>query len=319
MTRHIEEKLVDCVYVARQTERRERTTNQTIKSFHAEISRLTFIRINDPIISQRTRPTVYDLNGLCINMLNTKDQVRAMKLMKHFEQKLLDRITIVEPQMKMDKKRMTVAEPYLIKMHTAQAMILMKLIEELDEKYPNAHAGSGRRGSNFSSSVEKFKDIYRSLSHSYESLLKLAVKRATDRSNSPTPPNHSNYLDVHLTDFMDKFDGYKTSAMNNSKAKAHNVENNARVRMLSHLQHYIGKPEDEINQQLANFDKLIAAANRRVESLSTGNLVDNLKALDIKIRADLINQKEEAKTLIEKLKHIGENVLDAEIRRYLMT
>lgn len=319
MTRHIEEKLVDCVHVARQTERRVRATNQTIKSFHAEISRLTFIRINDPIISQRTRPTVYDLNGLCINMLNTKDQVREMKLLNHFEQKKAYKIAIVELQLKMEKKRMKVAVLHLIKMHTVQGMILMKLIEELDEKYPNAHAGSGRRGSNFSSSVEKFKTIYRSISNSYGSLLQLTIQRATNRSNSPTLPSHSTDLDVLLAGFMDKFDAYKTSVMNNSKAKAHNVEHNARVRMQSHLHRCIGKPPDEINQQLANFDTLFAAANSRVESLSTGNLVDNLKALDNKIRADLTNQKEEAKTFIEKLKHMGENALVAEIRRYLMT
>lgn len=319
MTRHIEEKLVDFVYVARQTGRRERAKNQTIKSFHAEISRLKFIRINDPIISQRTRPTVYDLNRLCINMLNTKDQVRQMKLMKHFEQKMVDKIAIVEQLVKMEKEQMKVAKPYLIKMHTVQAMILKKLIDELDENYRNAHAGSARRGSNFSSNVEKFKKIYRSLSKSYGSLLRSIIRRATKRSDSPTPSSHSNDLDNYLAVFMDKFEEYKTSVMNNSNAKAHNFEHNARVRMQSHLHRYFGKPADEINQQLANFDTLIAAANRRVESLSTGNLVNNLKALDNKIRADLTNKKEVAKTLIEKLKHMGENALDADIRRYLMT
>lgn len=309
MTRFIRNNSVDYVYVDRDSDHPVHKKRQTIRSFHAELGPLGFMRNYDPIISQRTRPTVSDLNQIFIGFLNTKDQLRDIEWMKTQYKLKTDRIRTIADIFQMEKQQMNVANEHLVELRSLEAIILERKIANLHGNFPNSVVDEdGRRAFNIHVYADKFETIQRKRFASYEKSLQTALLAVRF---DPTELSKLNGFVAEFNETMDKYLEDKVAA---DQIEASNKEHNRMVQMQAGLHRYVGKPE-KIEQAIANCGLLIDAANRRLLSLF-GNTEQKFENLNKKVAGELKKYQLEMNQQIETIKKIGQDWLNGQVEKY---
>lgn len=305
MTRFIRNNSVDCVYVDRDSDHPAHKKRQTIRSFHAELGPIEFQRIDDPIISQRTRPTVSDLNQFSIHSLNTKDQLRDIECMKTQYKLKTDTIRTIADILQMENQQMNVAKEHLVELRSLEAIILERNIANLHEKYPNSVVvdENGRRAFNMHVLADEFETIQRKRFASYKQSLEKGLAIQFD-------PIDLSKLKALVAAFEEKMDKYLENKTAADQIEANNKEHNRMVQMQAGLHRYVGKPE-KIEQAHANCGLLIEAAKHRSLSLS-GDTEQKFENLNKKVSGEL---KKQMNQQIETMKQIGQDLLNGQVKK----
>lgn len=108
-----------------------------INQFHAELAALQFIHIDDPIISQRTHPTVSDLTQIFIRGTNSNDQLVEVRTKASLNLLYVEQTQAYLELTQLYRTRMDLAKEQLKELRSVETAIAVQRLADLEALHPD--------------------------------------------------------------------------------------------------------------------------------------------------------------------------------------
>lgn len=199
-------------------------SKMNIDSLHAELSRLKFLRIKEPIVSERTRPTNIELNQMYINAIHLKEALTCKNLFNSF--KITDHTAhdAVYDIMDMDMQRVNKAQEYLLPYRTTESALLIKGINENQSERSLLELFDDRNHKSeldLQLQVDNVKVLQRKRFESYQKALQ--TENETIRCDPIHLPEFSRHFDAFMTNWEKLVQDMKNSRDINAKIEAYHA------------------------------------------------------------------------------------------------
>lgn len=279
--------------------------NQAIETFHNHLAQVQFIRINDPIIDECSRPTGCDLNKLYVDANHSNGTLEIIKTNHHLVNQ-----SVAQDMMIFENKQMNEAKGYLIELRTLEAA---KMITEL-EKYRGNQASEGhaakaeQREIKLMLQADKYETIQRNRFDAYSDALRMA--RNAHLHSEPTDLTDFNAI---FEEFLAIWEKYTEDKRNARMIKWQVEKYMEMMRINVYLAGYMNHPTITKAEFANDCSINIEAAKKRLQSLylNDGYMQNkqmvNEKGKEIKISRLAVNNK------VEKLKQVEQQLLDGKI------
>lgn len=284
--------------------------NQPIETFHNHLAQVQFIRINDPIINECSRPTGCDLNKLYADANRSNGTLEIIRTSYHLVNENSVAQDIVLSLMIFENKQMNEAKGYLIELRTLEAAKLIKELEIYRGKQANeGHAAKAEQCEiKLLLQADKYEKIQRNRFNAYNDALRMA--RNAQLHSEPT----------YLTDFNAIFEEFlaiwekNTEDKRNARMIKWQAEKYMEMMNINvYLAGYMNHPTITKAEFANDCSIIIEAAKKRLQSLylNDGYMENkrmvNEKEKEIKINRLTLNNK------VEKLKQVEQQLLDGKI------
>lgn len=227
----------------------------TIEEFHAHLIPLHFLRIDDPVISQRTRPTSSDMNRMLVNGMNLNVALEDINIMLTLMNANEDTRNAALDIMGLELRACNEAKPHIIGYRKVEAALTTKFLNQTRERIEDYDSREQRELSLYMD-VEVIDTIQSKRLIEYEK----ALREASEVIDRHQP--------IDMTMFKEHFDTFVTQwkTFMNDKKMARKIfagveEYNASVAMKRNLHYYFNKTEP-IDKFIAICDKYIDAYKR---------------------------------------------------------
>lgn len=269
MSRRASKNRIDLVEYKFGTGKEKIKSRMTIADFHIQLNRLNLLRIHEPIISERSRPTSLDMNKMFVDALNIAAPLRQMNLKEFFGKSGQTARDAALDIMRMEMKKMADAKDYLIKYRTIEAALVMNGLNGIFWKFMNADFGARAKQRELSlyMEVEKYETIQtqRFLSQ------KEGLQKAYDWVSSVRcVPINLTEFNGHFNTFLGNLETFMKEKEIAREIEAEVMEYNASRATKSTLQHYFNQPKP-IEEFIKMCDKYADAYRRGFEGIYRHN------------------------------------------------
>lgn len=281
---------------------------QTIESFHAELLALRFIQIHSPIISQRTRPTSSELNGLLLKTLQSKNLMEIASVnQSHFEVRIHERDAL-QKFMSLHYERGDEAKDLLITLRSLELLILDQSIKHLKAKYPDGDTDIRSKCQEFVmySRVDELDTIQRKRFDTYRSSLQKAHDTPMHLHSISTLhgilPAFSKTWNTYINDMKLAFDDWENGLLNNKM-----------VSMKASIEYYFEESGDshiQIDHATQDCRKSIDATERRLDALQENDLVKTTEELMLQCQKHIKADLRQVDQLVPILKKLAQRALN---------
>lgn len=310
MTRFLRE---DDICNVHYTYEKGRPKIQTIESFHAELFALGFIRIHDPIISQRSRPTGYELNALLIRTLRSVNIMESVKLTESFLKIGENNANALRNIMEMHLSCKDRTLDCLCPLRSVKLLALERSIQHQRSKYPGDDVDIRSKCHLFSmlSRVSELGTVQSKRNEIYRNLLQEA--------NDIEAPLHSTdftQVNAIFKSLFEKWDTFKS----NIERDWRNVRlNNETVSMQANIKHYFKESGNLVptDQALLESKKLIDACQHRLNLLDSDNRTNKIEEMMLTARNIIKDRLVSFKRVTSISLKKTEEKLDGKSERYL--
>lgn len=280
-----------------------------IEAFHAHLFPLRLLRIDEPIISQRTCPTSSDINQMLVNALKLKEALENQNTINSLMETDKVACKTAFDMMQMELRACNEAKQHKIEYRNVESALLKKFLKQIRERIGGYECRAKQRELSFYMDVEQFENLQNNRYIECEK----ALREASEASDRCQPMDMAEFND-HFDKFAANWEAYMKNMETAHKSIAEVEEYNASVAVKRNLNQYFNKSA-QIDQFIGMCDKYADAYQRGFEGIHrhddwkrAQNMIQNtpklIKELRIKVNYEMA-----------QIKQFGEESLDIEIER----
>lgn len=309
MTRYLRRENVCNVYYG---SRKSLSKKQSIEKFHAELSALNLVWLDDPLVSQRIRATSDEMRQMMMKALGSQ---HLLKDVRQYHEKYE---AIVKPMAKLlvILERSTDEErSFLTKVRSLEMVLLTKKISALRAQNPNAlDYGDMDKNCEKCLLVEYVETLetaqmQRLEVHNQAIDDALALNFGTDAIDTEEPQ-------AILIEFSAALEKYREEMEADRKKHWVNEEINQMIAMRAGLSEYFADAAGVSAEDKAICRKAIGTVDHQLNTvLHTTQNVQRIETQTQKIQSDLINIVNSMGGLVEHLDVVTQNILNEKSKR----
>lgn len=208
VTRYLHQENVGNVYYGSRQSRRKK---QSIETFHADLSKLQLIWLDDPLISQRTRPTNTEMKQMLLHALGCQSLLKDGEVQLHHAKYVIKNGPLAS-LVAVLKEWTDKSEAKLLALRSLEKVLMTKKMHELRRQNPNA-LNYGHMDKNYDKYMlfEYVEDLESAQLHQFEMHNQVIDDALLDNDDHRFPVNSidSNELRAIFNEFSSAWENYR--------------------------------------------------------------------------------------------------------------